>query len=289
MHLRNFFSRRIGTILVLSTLPGQGQESETLKDPLWSPQGKMELLDPPGPLDQPWARLTPPLEKPAMRAAAFPDQALLVTPHDALLMGQEPEVAYRKVQRLMAQRSMADHVAGVEGLGRAGAEALLHDARKLLHAIQEEHPRWKPDLIAREIAETDRRLERLRREARERFKAASPDRNRRDGSQTKILEPTPSPQRAEAAPEPLTIPESPQADRNREVNDLRRQLHQTEQALHESRLREEALRTVVRDLINQIEASKPSPSGPPPPRPVPFRPFPPPPSPPGPPLPPPVR
>lgn len=168
----------------------------------------------------------------------------------AVLQGRTTEEAFHD-----ANRKLQESEALCARNKREAAEAVRQEANRIFRAIRQEQPEWQPDRIAKLIAETGG--------SRDRPEVSGADRN---------------------PPHP-----SPSDHGNREVRELRRQLQQAEQALHESRRREEALRTVVRDLINQMDAPEPAPSGPLPPRRVPARPLPPPQSPAGPPPPPPVR
>ncbi len=209
-----------------------------------------------------------------------------------------PEVsgADRKASKLYLQ----GHLAMNEGLKLEGsgeyfpALEKLRTARELFDAAQKAAPAWQPEIVEYRRKRIREAIEKLERQspgvhAAEPGKAGAPSAPGNPDNQ-------PAPPGAGVLGDPPTVaPDrnpphpAPSDHGNREVQELRRRLQQVEHALHESRRREEALRTVVRDLINQMDAREPAPSGPLPQPPIPFRPLPPPHSPAGPPPPPPVR
>ncbi len=144
----------------------------------------------------------------------------------------------------------------------AGAFFKLKNARDLFDAAHAKDHAWQPEIVefrrrkVREEMERVRRLEIGRRAA----AAERPD--------ERISEKAPSPEaeirkaRREAEPGRGGAPRERREDP--EIMELRRRLHQAEQALESAHRREAGLRGVVRDLLNEIS--------PPPP---PSRPFPP--------------
>lgn len=232
-------------------------------DLLWTDTGKMasdpadplwtaiESLELPGPP----VRLERPWKSglrddPSYNHGIAQDTTLLGALPGAVLQGRTTEEAFHDANRKLQE---SEELSARNK--REAAEAARREANRIFRAIRREQPQWQPDRIAKLIAETGG--------GKDRPEVSGADRN---------------------PPHP-----SPSEHGNREVQELRRRLQQAEQALHESRRREEALRTVVRDLINQMDARAPAPAGPLPQRPIPFRPLPPPHSPAGPPPPPPVR
>ena len=176
-----------GGMLVCGLLPVVAQDAAVLQDRLWSPTPRMELADPLSASDQLWIDHTTLLggNSPAEAHSGFNAQynfgnpsptqlsrSLLVTPDEIVLMGREADEAFHRAGQLMEEPIPAhDPVDGWEvswrDLSRLGS---LQSAAKLIWAIKKSFPDWHPGLVARRATEIEQRIEKHKKETRQRNK-----------------------------------------------------------------------------------------------------------------------
>lgn len=155
-----------------------------------------------------------------------------------------------------------------------GAYFKFKEARDLFDAAHQTDRGWQPDIVEyrrRKIREEMERVRQLEIQHRAGPGTASPAPSEQEGK-SKDQPARPDPQRAQGSPKnpDEKVRQKPQSKKGkpdkpspkhprtaqgpRETGtELRRRLHEAEAALQQSRRREEALRTVVRDLIQQID------------------------------------
>ena len=280
MQLKTFPALTFGLAALLITLPALAGETKPAPDPRdsdrWLAQTRdVPELPPTPPLEEPWNLGLSGLPKPTT-VEKFGSKDLLGGLPGAVLQGRTIEEAFHDANEKIkeaAELRANNHAAH-------GHEA-IKEANKIFNEIHQRYPDWKPERIQQLIAETGGKRGRLFHDHQKMFKRL--DRVEREDSRKPGPTHNTEGERAEKVHEDgwqklfdekmnkdLVSEDQaphPHSDaKNSEAQQLRHRLHETEQALHAARLREAALRMVLRDLLN--EKAGPLPPLPQPPRPT---------------------